>query len=71
MQEYGPKNVSAIVIVAALGYFVDIFDMILFSIISLTSLKSLSLQSDALLSGSRYVCRRFFWGIQGVKQDSL
>ncbi len=36
--------------VAALGYFVDVFDILLFSIVRTVSLKDLGLQGDALLS---------------------
>ena len=35
------KNVKLIIIVAALGYFVDIYDLILFSVIRIKSLKGL------------------------------
>jgi hypothetical protein len=44
------KNVKLIIIVAALGYFVDIYDLILFSVIRIKSLKGLG------------VCRRRFAG---------
>ncbi|MCC6866551.1 MAG: MFS transporter [Ignavibacteria bacterium] len=44
------KKISIIVIAAALGYFVDIYDLILFSIVRIASLKSLGISGDALLS---------------------
>ncbi|MGI8673233.1 MAG: MFS transporter [Luteitalea sp.] len=37
------------VVVAALGYFVDIYDLLLFSIVRVTSLRSLGVQGDQLL----------------------
>jgi len=37
------------VLVAALGYFVDIYDLILFSIVRVPSLKSMGLQGPALV----------------------
>ena len=36
------------VIVGALGYFVDIYDLLLFSIIRVPSLRSLGLNADAI-----------------------
>ena len=39
---------SITVIVAALGYFVDIYDLILFSIVRVASLKELGLSGDDL-----------------------
>ena len=44
------KNIKAIVIVAALGYFVDIYDLLLFSIVRKPSLVSLGITGDTLLS---------------------
>ncbi len=43
------KGVAAIVIVAALGYFVDIYDLILFSIVRVASLKSLGITDETQL----------------------
>ena len=63
MQESGSKNIKAIVIVAALGYFVDIYDLILFSIVRISSLKSLGVQGDELLSSG--VLLRHYMGHTG------
>ena len=38
------------VVVAALGYFVDIYDLLLFSIVRVASLKSLGIPEDQILS---------------------
>ena len=43
---------SLAVVVAALGYFVDIYDLLLFSIIRVPSLQSLGLTGDQLTIGS-------------------
>ncbi len=40
------KNITAIVIVAALGYFVDVYDLILFSAVRKSSLLSLGITGD-------------------------
>ncbi len=44
------KKVWLAVVVAALGYFVDIYDLLLFSIVRVQSLKDLGFQDDDLLS---------------------
>lgn len=80
MQKSGPKNVSAIVIVAALGYFVDIYDLILFSIVRLSSLKSLGITGDALLSDGVMLLNMqmagmliggIVWGVLGDKKGRV
>ncbi|HMG10700.1 MAG TPA: hypothetical protein VK609_19445, partial [Mucilaginibacter sp.] len=43
------KLLSIPVIVAALGYFVDIYDLLLFSIVRVPSLKALHVPSSLLL----------------------
>ncbi len=68
------------VIVAALGYFVDIYDLLLFSIIRVKSLKSIGL-SDALIDseGKFIISIQMFglllggilWGIMGDKKGRL
>jgi len=87
MQEsgYGSKpgkrnHVSIIVIVAALGYFVDIYDLILFSIVRVTSLKSLGYSGDAILSNGVLLLNMqmagmliggIIWGIIGDKKGRV
>lgn len=68
------------VIVAALGYFVDIYDLLLFSIVRVQSLKSMGL-SDALIrdEGLKIIGHQMFglliggiiWGIMGDKKGRL
>jgi putative MFS transporter len=74
------KNVKAIVIVAALGYFVDIYDLILFSIVRIPSLKSLGVTGDALLSDGVMLLNMqmagmliggILWGVLGDKRGRI
>lgn len=68
------------VIVAALGYFVDIYDLLLFSIVRVNSLKSLGVADDNLLVQGEYLIRMqmagllvggVIWGIMGDKKGRL
>lgn len=74
------KHVSIIIIVAALGYFVDIYDLILFSIVRISSLKSLGVASDQLLSNGVLLLNMqmagmliggVIWGILGDKKGRV
>jgi len=68
------------VVVAALGYFVDIYDLLLFSIVRIKSLKSLGL-SDEMISdqGMDIIGHQMFglliggiiWGVMGDKKGRL
>ncbi|WP_139924822.1 MFS transporter [Hymenobacter sp. DG01] len=79
-----PKAVgllSAIVVVAALGYFVDIYDLILFSIVRVNSLKDLGITApDAVTNQGLYLINMqmggmllggILWGILGDKRGRL
>jgi MFS transporter, putative metabolite:H+ symporter len=68
------------VIVAALGYFVDIYDLLLFSITRVPSLKSLGLSDDLVLSEGESIIMwqmaglligGIIWGIMGDKKGRL
>ena len=68
------------VVVAALGYFVDIYDLLLFGIIRLPSLQSLGLTLDeAKISGENIIMWQMFglliggiiWGVMGDKKGRL
>lgn len=68
------------VIVAALGYFVDIYDLLLFSIVRIESLKSLGVaEGDLLSQGVRLINMQMgglllggiFWGILGDKRGRI
>lgn len=74
------KNVKLIIIVAALGYFVDIYDLILFSVIRIQSLKGLGVaESDLLDVGTMLINSQMFgmllggilWGILGDKKGRI
>ena len=73
-----PFNV--IVIVAALGYFVDIYDLILFSIVRVPSLKSMGLSTEEITNvGIRLMNWQmigmllggFLWGILGDRKGRV
>src|ERR1044071_2868385 len=68
------------VIVASLGYFVDIYDLVLFSIIRVPSLQSLGLTGAALLDTGLYLLNiqmigmligGMLWGVLGDKKGRL
>jgi MFS transporter, putative metabolite:H+ symporter len=46
MEPTPPRRVGAVVLLAALGYFVDIYDLVLFSVLRVASLKGLGLPED-------------------------
>jgi len=72
---------NAIVIVAALGYFVDIYDLILFGIVRVPSLKGIGITTDDLiLSKGIFLLNMqmigmliggIIWGIMGDKKGRL
>ncbi|MEX2234899.1 MAG: MFS transporter [Cyclobacteriaceae bacterium] len=68
------------VIVAALGYFVDIYDLLLFSIVRIPSLISLGVPQDELFAQGEFLLRvqmsglligGIIWGIMGDKKGRL
>ena len=71
---------SLAVIVAALGYFVDIYDLLLFSIIRVPSLRSLGLNDQQIAHDGLFIINiqmlglligGIFWGILGDKKGRL
>ena len=71
---------QAPVIIAALGYFVDIYDLLLFSIVRIPSLKALGLTGDQLLKQGMFLINvqmvgllvgGILWGILGDKKGRL
>jgi len=71
---------SVPVIVAALGYFVDIYDLLLFSIVRRPSLSALGVPAEELLSQGEFLLRvqmgglligGLIWGIMGDKRGRL
>jgi MFS transporter, putative metabolite:H+ symporter len=68
------------VIVAALGYFVDIYDLLLFGITRVASLRSLGVPEEHLLDTGEYLLRvqmaglllgGIIWGVMGDKKGRL
>lgn len=74
------KTIILTVVVAALGYFVDIYDLLLFSIVRIASLKEIGIPDEELLSkGVLLINIQMFglllggilWGILGDKKGRL
>ncbi len=75
------KGVSLLIIVAALGYFVDVYDLVLFGVIRVPSLKGIGITSDADLAYYGKMLFNYqmvgmlvggiFWGILGDKKGRL
>jgi MFS family permease len=80
MNDVQKKGVTLLVVVAALGYFVDVFDLLLFGMVRISSLRGLGVE-DALLetTGLRLdnwqmfgmIFGGIFWGILGDKKGRL
>lgn len=75
-----PRAVTLSVVVAALGYFVDIYDLLLFSIVRVTSLRSLGIEGEQLLiAGERLLSMQMLgmliggllWGVLGDRRGRL
>ncbi len=71
---------SLAVLVAALGYFVDIYDLLLFSIIRVPSLKSFGLNDDQIAKDGLFIINiqmlglligGILWGVLGDKKGRL
>jgi MFS family permease len=79
-QQTKRKNIALIILVASLGYFVDIYDLILFSVVRVKSLKDLGVPDEDMLSvGATIINSQMFgmllggilWGILGDKKGRL
>ena len=73
-----PFNI--VVIVAALGYFVDIYDLILFSIVRVSSLQAIGVPPDQIKDAGIFLINMqmtgmllggIVWGILGDKKGRL
>lgn len=62
-QPSSSKLFSTAVLVAALGYFVDIYDLLLFAIIRIPSLKDLQLSPDQILADGEAILSWQMWGL--------
>ncbi|GIW22782.1 MAG: MFS transporter [Candidatus Sericytochromatia bacterium] len=75
------KNIILAVVVASLGYFVDIYDLLLFSIVRVNSLKGIGIiNEEDILNHGLYLLNMqmlgmllggIFWGILGDKKGRL
>ncbi|WP_293299479.1 MFS transporter [Pedobacter sp. UBA4863] len=79
-QSTSNKNIALIILVASLGYFVDIYDLILFSVVRVKSLQDLGVaDTDMLQIGAAIMNSQMFgmlvggllWGILGDKRGRL
>ncbi|HEY6977783.1 MAG TPA: MFS transporter [Chitinophagaceae bacterium] len=80
MQEKKYGVLSLPVLVAALGYFVDIYDLLLFSIIRIPSLRSFGLNDDQIATDGLFILNiqmvglligGIVWGVLGDKKGRL
>jgi MFS transporter, putative metabolite:H+ symporter len=79
-QNTNPRILNTAVVIAALGYFVDIYDLLLFGIVRTTSLTDLGITGEAnrnqgefLISMQMYgmLFGGIFWGILGDRKGRL
>ncbi|HEX5652122.1 MAG TPA: MFS transporter [Chitinophagaceae bacterium] len=63
MQKKNSSLFSIAVIVAALGYFVDIYDLLLFAIIRIESLRSLGLSAEQITIDGEKILQWQMWGL--------
>ncbi|MGE6219357.1 MFS transporter [Nubsella zeaxanthinifaciens] len=79
-QQTKRKNIALIILVASLGYFVDIYDLILFSVVRVQSLKDLGVAPDDMLKVGATIINSqmlgmlvggLIWGILGDKKGRL
>jgi len=79
-QQSQQQIISGAILIAALGYFVDIYDLILFSIVRVKSLKSIGVPDSDLLSQGVLLLNMqmvgmllggILWGIWGDKKGRL
>ena len=80
MQKQSSSIFPIAVLVAALGYFVDIYDLLLFNIVRIPSLTSLGLSEDAADKSGQFIISvqmtglligGIVWGIMGDKKGRL
>ncbi len=74
------KNVAFLVIVAALGYFVDIYDLVLFSVVRIQSFKDIGVPVDQMRTQGEFVINMqmaglliggILWGVIGDKYGRI
>lgn len=74
--KHSQRNIIFLVIVASMGYFVDIYDIVIFSIVRIPSFHDIGIQADVMRTGGEYVLNMqmagllvggLVWGIIGDK----
>lgn len=79
-KEIAQKGLAAAIIVAALGYFVDIYDLILFGVVRIASLKSIGVPEDLITREGEFLLNvqmtgmligGIIWGVLGDKKGRL
>ncbi len=80
MKPTSSKNVDIIVLVASLGYFVDIYDLVIFSIVRVQSFQDIGIADVDMRKGGEYVLNMqmgglllggIIWGVIGDKFGRL
>lgn len=68
------RKITLTILIAALGYFVDIYDLVLFSVVRVASLKGLGIEGEAMMSTGAlllnmqlggFLIGGLLWGIMG------
>lgn len=68
MNEKTPKSAWGLIVIASLGYFVDIYDLVLFNVVKKESLMALGLSGEAL---DHYDTSLFNWQMTGMLLGGL
>lgn len=80
MSAVSQRAVTAAIVVSALGYFVDVYDLLLFSIVRVSSLTELGVQGDDILTQGVFLLNvqmmgmligGVLWGVLGDKKGRL
>jgi MFS family permease len=78
--EHSPSSIWIIIIVASLGYFVDIYDLVVFSIVRIESFKDIGILESEMRTQGQYVLNMqmgglliggIIWGVIGDKFGRL
>ncbi len=74
------SNIIYLIIVASLGYFVDIYDLVIFSIVRIESFRDIGIAENLMRTGGEYVLNMqmgglllggIFWGVVGDKYGRI
>lgn len=76
----GKRNTVFIILVASLGYFVDIYDLVVFSIVRIASFQDIGIAGEKMRTGGEYVLNMqmgglllggIIWGVIGDKYGRI